>query len=70
MSIEESLIARMESISSGERLTLAKRGSTRVAAALLADLDERVMRAALENPYMTEAWIVKALLRDDAPCAG
>lgn len=67
MAIEESLIARIDSISSGERLTLAKRGSTRIAAALLADLDERVMRAALENPYMTEAWIVKALLRDDAP---
>ena len=57
----------MESISAGERLTLAKRGSTRVAAALLADPEERVMLAALENPYMTEAWIVKALLRDDAP---
>jgi hypothetical protein len=67
MSIEESLIARMESISSGERLTLAKRGSTRVAAALLGDSEARVMHAALENPYMTEAWIVKALLRDDAP---
>ena len=67
MFIEESLIARMESISAGERLTLAKRGSTRVAAALLADSEVRVMRATLENPYMTEAWIVKALVRDDAP---
>ncbi|HEX9120880.1 MAG TPA: hypothetical protein VF840_10115 [Terriglobales bacterium] len=67
MLIEESLIARMESISSGERLTLAKRGSTRVAAALLTDPEERVMHAALENPYMTEAWIVKALVQDDAP---
>ena len=67
MSIEESLIARLESISAGERLTLAKRGSTRVAAALLADAEERVMHAAMENPYMTEAWMVKALLRDDAP---
>ena len=67
VTIEESLIARLESISSGERLTLAKRGSTRVAAALLADPDERVMRAALENPYLTEAWIVKPLLQDEAP---
>ena len=67
MNIEESLISRRDSISSGERLTLAKRGSTRVAAAMLADPEERVMHAALENPYMTEAWIVKALLRDDAP---
>ncbi len=67
MNIEEALIARMESISAGERLTLAKRGSTRIAAALLADADERVMQAALENPFMTEAWVVKALMRDDAP---
>ncbi len=67
MNIEEALIARMESISSGERLTLARRGSTRVAATLLTDPDERVMLAALDNPYMTEAWIVKALMRDDAP---
>ncbi len=67
INIEEALIARLESISSGERLTLAKRGSTRVAAALLADVDERVMQAALDSPYMTEAWVVKALMRDDAP---
>jgi hypothetical protein len=67
MNIEESLISRVESISSGERLTLAKRGSTRVAAALLADPEERVMHAALASPYMTEAWVVKALMRDDAP---
>jgi hypothetical protein len=66
VSVEEALINRMESISSGERLSLAKRGSTRVAAALLHDPEERVMQAALENPYMTEAWIVKALLSDDA----
>jgi hypothetical protein len=67
INIEESLISRLQSISSGERLTLARRGSTRVAAALLADPDERVMQAALDNPYMTEVWIVKALMSDDAP---
>lgn len=27
------------------------------------------MAAALENPYMTEPWIVKALMRDDASAA-
>jgi hypothetical protein len=69
VSVEEGLIARMESISSGERVTLAKRGSTRVAAALLRDPEERVMLAALENPYLTESWIVKALLSADAPLA-
>ncbi len=69
MNLEETLMSRLEAISTGERLTLAKRGSTRVAAALLADPEERVMNAALENPFITEAWIVKGLMRDDSPPA-
>jgi len=66
MSIEETLVSRLESISEGERLALAKRGSTRVAAALLSDPEERVIHAALASPYMTEVWIVKALMKDNA----
>jgi hypothetical protein len=58
---DEVLIARLSSIASGERLTLAKQGSGRVAAALLLDPEERIMQAALSNPQMTEMWIVKAL---------
>ncbi len=65
--IEESLIQRLESISAGERLTLAKRGSTRVAAALLSDSEDRVRDAALQNPHLTEDWIVKALMREETP---
>jgi hypothetical protein len=58
---EEVLISRLSTIASGERLTLAKQGSGRIAAALLVDKEERVMQAALGNPHMTEVWIVKAL---------
>lgn len=58
---EEALIGRLASMPSGERLTLAKRSSGRVAAVLLLDKDERIMQAALLNPQMTEMWIVKAL---------
>ncbi len=58
---EEALIARLATISSGERFTLAKRSSGRVAAALLLDKEERVVQAALANPQMTEAWIARAL---------
>ncbi len=58
---EEALIARLATISSGERFTLAKRSSGRVAAALLLDKEERVVQAALANPQMTESWIIKAL---------
>ena len=58
---EEVLMGRLASIASGERLTLAKQGSGRVASALLLDREERIMQAALANPQMTEVWIVRAL---------
>lgn len=58
---EETLISRLATVSLGERCVLAKQGSGRVAAALLLDHEERVMRAALLNSQMTEALIVKAL---------
>ncbi len=58
---EEVLVGRLSTIASGERLTLARQGTGRIAAALLTDKEERVMQAALINPHMTEAWIVKAL---------
>jgi hypothetical protein len=60
-SAEEVLIGRLATIASGERLTLAKQGSGRIAGALLIDKEERIMQAALGNPQMTEIWIVKAL---------
>jgi hypothetical protein len=58
---EEVLIGRLANISSGERFTLAKQSSGRVAAALLLDKEERIMKAALANPQMTEMLIVRAL---------
>jgi len=69
MAVEEAMVGRLESISAGERLTLAKRASARVAAALLLDAERRIIEAALANPYLTEAWIVKALMREEAPPA-
>jgi hypothetical protein len=66
MKIEEALINRMSTISAGERITLAKRGSTRIAAGLLTDTDPRILEAALNNPYMTEAFVAKALTSPDS----
>jgi hypothetical protein len=60
---EQCMINKIGSITLGERLTLAKRGSTRVAAALLSDADGRVRDTALNNPFMTEMWVVRALMR-------
>ena len=62
---EDVIITRMETISSGERMTLARRSSGRVAAALLGDTKIRIVNAALNNPFLTEIGVVNAVLRDD-----
>ncbi|HEY1679289.1 MAG TPA: hypothetical protein VGG04_16350 [Candidatus Sulfotelmatobacter sp.] len=63
---DELLVARLASISLGERISLARRCSPLVAAALLLDKDKRVWEPALGNPRTTEAAIVKALQRTAA----
>jgi hypothetical protein len=67
LAVDEIIVTRLEAISAGERLALARRASGRVAAALLLDTEERIVEAALASPFMTEAHIVKALLREEAP---
>ncbi len=68
VAIDEAIVARLEQISEGERLTLAKQASGRVATALLLDPQRRVVDAAMDNPRMTEAGIIKALGdRDSTP---
>ncbi|HEV2690315.1 MAG TPA: hypothetical protein VGV35_17280, partial [Bryobacteraceae bacterium] len=55
MAAEEALINRLDTVSSGEKLSLAHRASGRVAGALLLDSEPRVIYAALENSRLTEA---------------
>ena len=66
---EEALVSRLEKITLGERITLARRASGRVAAALLLDSEPRVVEAAVINPFLTEVLVVKALLSEKAPSA-
>jgi hypothetical protein len=63
---EETLISRLEKISLGERITLARRASGRVAAALLLDSEPRVIEAAVNNPFLTEVLVVKAVMSEKA----
>jgi hypothetical protein len=58
---EEALLNRLETLTTGERLSLARRGSGRVAAALLLDPEVRICHAALDNSRLTEGHIIKAL---------
>jgi hypothetical protein len=66
---DELLVTRMASITLGERISLARRSSARVAAALLLDRESRVWQTALENPRLAESGIVKALLRPSTAAA-
>jgi hypothetical protein len=64
---EEALIAKSASLSSGERLALARQGSNALAAALLLDPEQRIMAAALQNSRLTEEGVVRALLHPATP---
>jgi hypothetical protein len=66
---EETLVSRLEKINLGERITLARRASGRVAAALLLDSEPCVIEAAVTNPFLTEILIVKALMSEKAAAA-
>lgn len=59
---EEALVKRMETVSSGEKLTLAHQASGRVAGELLLDAEARVMQAALDNARLTEASVIQAIV--------
>lgn len=63
---EEVLIKRMEAVSSGERLSLARQGSARIAGALLSDTEPRVIAAALENPRLTDTLVIRAVTKWDS----
>lgn len=63
---ENLIISRLENITLGERITLARRASGNVAGALLLDAEERVIHTALSNSHMNEEGIVKALAKPQA----
>ena len=66
---DETLVTRLGTVSSGEKMSLARRASGRIAEQLLLEKETRIMDAALENPRLTEISIVKTLTRADASAA-
>jgi hypothetical protein len=84
VAVDNVLIARLKMVTAGERLTLARRASGRVAAALLLDLEiadrkttdakaaarvTRVIHIALDNPRLTEALAINSVLHTAASAA-
>jgi hypothetical protein len=61
MSAEDAVLKRLDSIPLGERITLARRASGRVAAGLLFTNHREVIRAVLDNPYLSEAHLIRVI---------
>ena len=64
---EEQLVARLPQLPLGQKITLARRGTARVAGALLAEGHAQVLSIVLDNPGLTEAQVLKALSRATLP---
>ena len=64
---EEQLIARLPQLPLGQKVTLARRGTARVAGGLLAEGHAQILSVVLDNAQLTEAQVLKALSRDRLP---
>lgn len=64
---EEIIIARVPHIPVGQKLTLARRGPSRVTGALLAEGHPQAVKLALANPFLTESQVLKVLAKAGVP---
>jgi hypothetical protein len=64
---EEIILARVPHLAVGEKLTLARRGPSRVAGAILGEGHPQATQLVLSNPFLTEAQVLKALAKPGVP---
>lgn len=64
---EEAILGRVPHLPVGEKLTLARRGSARVAGAILAEGHPQAMKPALGNSFLTESQVLRVLAKDGVP---
>jgi hypothetical protein len=64
---DERVLTQLPQLALGQKLTLARRGSTRIAAGLVAHGPEQVASVALDNSFLTESQLLKALAREALP---
>ena len=64
---EEIILARVPHLAVGEKLTLARRGPSRVAGAILAEGHPQATKLVLGNAFLTEAQVLKVLAKPGVP---
>jgi hypothetical protein len=64
---DERVLTQLPQLPLGQKLMLARRGSTRIAAGLVAHGPEQVSRVALDNPFLTESQLLKTLAKEAVP---
>jgi hypothetical protein len=64
---EEIILTRIPHLPIGEKLTLARRGPSRVVGAILAEGHPEAVKLALGNSFLTESQILKVLAKVGAP---
>jgi hypothetical protein len=64
---EEIILTKIPHIPIGEKLTLARRGPSRVAGALLAEGHPEAIKRALSNAFLTESQVLKVLAKPNVP---
>lgn len=64
---EEVILTRVPHLPVGEKLTLARRGPSRIAGAILAEGHPQALKLALGNPFLTEGQVLKVLAKTGVP---
>lgn len=64
---DNTIVARLPQLPLGQKITLARRASARIAGALLAEGHARIVPITLDNPLLTEAQVLKALSYEKPP---
>jgi hypothetical protein len=64
---DERVLTQLPQLPLGQKLMLARRGSARVAAGLVAHGPDLVARVALDNPFLTESQLLKTLAKETLP---
>jgi hypothetical protein len=62
---EEIIVARVPQLPIGEKLTLARRGPARAAAAVLVEGHAQAVKLALANSFLTESQVLKVIAKSE-----